>query len=117
MERIRFGPEVARTLQSPLLERASVAPLTPPMGSGRPVQCAVFRLAAGGSIRRHPAAVPQLLAVVEGEGEVSGDDGVFQRIAVGDAVHWSAGESHETRSATGLTALVIEGAGVTPRRG
>ena len=116
MERIRFGPEVAFSAQSHLLEKATVAPLTPPIRAGGPVQCAVFRLGPGGAIRRHPAVVPQILAVVEGEGEVSGSDGVFQRVAAGDAVHWTAGESHETRTATGLTAMVLEGSGITLHR-
>jgi quercetin dioxygenase-like cupin family protein len=116
VERIRFGPEAARAPKGPLLERATVAPLTAPLRAGGAVQCAVFRLDAGGAIRRHPAAVPQILAVIAGEGEVSGADGVFHPVAAGDAVHWAAGESHETRSATGLTAVVIEGPGVTPHR-
>jgi len=67
-------------------------------------------LAPGGRIGRHPAAGPQMLAVVSGEGSVSGADGDAQPIAVGVAAVWEPGEEHETRSEAGLTALVIEGA-------
>lgn len=57
----------------------------------------------------------QLLAVLEGAGEVAGPDGLLQAVGPGDAVYWEAGEQHETRSARGLTALVIECAGLLPR--
>jgi quercetin dioxygenase-like cupin family protein len=69
-------------------------------------------LAPGGRIGRHPAAGPQLLAVVSGEGTVSGADGATRPIAAGVAAVWEPGEEHETRSEIGLTALVIEGAAV-----
>ncbi len=64
-------------------------------------------------IRFGPEAAPTRVA---GEGEVSGADGVFRPVGAGDAVHWAAGESHETRSATGLTAFVLEGNGLLPHR-
>ena len=79
-----------------------------------PVQAAVLRIAANGKIARHPATVPQILAVFEGAGEVSGGNGEFQPIAVGEAVFWSEGEEHETCSDGGLTALIIEGPGLRP---
>ena len=65
---------------------------------------------------RHPATEPQILAVLEGSGRVSGSDGEFQPIAAGEAVFWSAGEEHETQTDTGLTALIIEAEGLEPRR-
>jgi quercetin dioxygenase-like cupin family protein len=65
---------------------------------------------------RHPATVPQILAVLEGNGEVSGSDGVAQPIGSGEAVFWEAGEEHETTSAAGLTALILEGAALEPYR-
>ena len=109
MERFSFASDVGFVPQGDLLERVTVAPLTPSIFEGSPIQAAVFRVAPGGRIARHPASVPQILAVLEGSGEVSGEDGVAEPIAAGEAVFWSQGEEHETTSAPGLTALVIEG--------
>jgi hypothetical protein len=66
-------------------------------------------LAPGGCIGRHPATQQQLLLVIEGVGEVSGDSGVFHPLAAGQAALWQPGEEHETRSEAGLTALIFEG--------
>src|SRR5262249_59862189 len=100
MERFGFGPEDAFTPRDELLEGVTIAPLTAPGAA----QAAIFRLAPGGRIARHPATVAQVLAVLEGDGHVSGDDGTFEPIAAGEAVFWSAGEEHETGSDRGLTA-------------
>ena len=112
MERLSFAPEAARTLANELLQEVTVAPLTAPVVRGAPFQAAVFRIGPGGRIARHPATVPQLLAVVDGSGWVSGDDGVETPISTGEAVIWRQGEEHETRSDTGLTAVIIEGEGL-----
>jgi quercetin dioxygenase-like cupin family protein len=90
----------------------SLSPLTRPLAQGASVQAACFRLAPGGRIGRHPASVPQLLAVVEGSGWVSGADGEAQAIGTGEAAWWETGEEHETWTDAGLTAIVIEGEGV-----
>ncbi len=97
-----------------LLQGVTLAPLTAPIASGASFQAAVFRIAPGGGIRRHPAAVPQLLAVLEGDGEVAGGAGVFEPVAPGDAVYFAEGEEHETRTTNGLAALIIEGPGLVP---
>jgi quercetin dioxygenase-like cupin family protein len=112
MERFRFDADAAFTADQELLERVTIAPLTPPGG----VQAAIFRMSAGGRIVRHPATVPQILAVLEGEGRVSGADGKLEAIVAGDAVFWTAGEEHETISDGGLTALVLEADGLGPPR-
>ena len=109
MERFTFASEVAFVPRGDLLEGVTVAPLTPSIFEGSPIQAAIFRVAPGGRLSRHPATLPQILAVLEGSGEVSGEDGVAEPIAAGEAVFWSQGEEHETRSASGLTALIIEG--------
>ena len=116
MERLTFGADVAFAPAEELLDGVTIAPLTAPTSAGAPCQAAVFRLAAGGRIVRHPATVPQILAVLEGNGEVSGSDGVAQPIGPGEAVFWEAGEEHETTSATGLTALILEGDALEPYR-
>jgi quercetin dioxygenase-like cupin family protein len=109
MERFSFASDVAFVPRGDLLERVTVAPLTPSILEGSLVQAAIFRVAPGGRLRRHPATFPQILAVLEGSGEVSGADGVDEAIEAGEAVFWHGGEEHETRSAGGLTALIIEG--------
>ena len=116
MERLRFGSDVAFAPREELLDGVTVAPLSAPILQGSPFQAAVFRIAPGGRIVRHPATYPQILAVLDGSGEVSGADGVDEPVEAGDAVFWQAGEDHETRTAAGLTALIIEGAGLEPFR-
>ncbi len=114
MRFVDFRPEVARRPAEELLENVTRAPLTPPLARGVPVQAACFRLASGGRIARHPASVPQILAVVAGSGWVSGSDGREEPIEAGIAVFWETGESHETRTDDGLTAIILEGEGVRP---
>jgi quercetin dioxygenase-like cupin family protein len=112
VERFRFGSDVAFAPREELLDNVTVAPLSRSLAQGSPWQAAVFRVAPGGSIVRHPATYPQVLAVLEGSGTVSGADGVDEPIEPGEAVFWRAGEEHETTSANGLTALIIEGDGL-----
>ena len=66
-------------------------------------------LAPGGSIGRHPAVGRQLLVVLDGDAEVSGSDGTVRQLSPGQAAVWEPGESHETRSAGGLSAMIVEG--------
>ena len=66
-------------------------------------------LGPNGVIGRHPALGRQLLVVLAGEASVSGSDGVTRQLSPGQAAVWEPGESHETRSATGLSALIVEG--------
>ena len=116
MRRFRFGPDVAFAAGDELLDRVTVAPLTAPIDQGSALQAAVFRLAPGGRIARHPASVPQVMAVLEGSGEVSGQSGVGEPVVAGEAVFWEAGEEHETTTSDGMTALIIEGEGLAPFR-
>jgi quercetin dioxygenase-like cupin family protein len=112
VERFSFSSELAFVPRGDLLEGVTVAPLTPSLAEGSPLQAAIFRFAPGGRLLRHPATVPQVLAVLEGSGEVSGADGVVEPIEAGEAVFWHEAEEHETTSVAGLTALIIEGEGV-----
>ena len=95
-------------------EGMTQAPLTAPLTSGAPFQAACFRLEPGGRIGRHPATFPQLLAIVEGSGWVSGAGGEPRAVAGGEAAYWEAGEEHETRTDDGLTAIVIESEELRP---
>lgn len=80
-----------------------------PLGRLGAAQATVARLAARGVIGRHDAVGAQLLAVLEGTAIVSGADGTEHEIGPGRAAIWDAGESHETRTTTGLVALILEG--------
>jgi quercetin dioxygenase-like cupin family protein len=117
VERFSFASVVAFVPHGDLLDRVTVAPLTPPVEEGSVVQAAIFRFAPGGRLLRHPATIPQVLAVLEGSGEVSGAGGVVEPIAAGEAVFWHKGEEHETISVAGLTALIIEGENLDRFRG
>jgi quercetin dioxygenase-like cupin family protein len=117
VERLRFDADAAFTPQEELLDKVTLAPLTSPLAAGAPVQAAVFRLGAGGRTARHPATLPQILAVLEGSGRVSGADGDFESIRAGQAVFWTEGEEHEVVADEGMTALVLEGPGLEPFHG
>lgn len=78
---------------------------------------AIFRMAPRGCICRHAAAVPQIIAVLEGSGEASGNSGDFEPITEGDAVYFSEGEEHEARTTEGMVVLIIEGPAVVPVEG
>lgn len=109
MERFSFGADVAFVPRGDLLERVTLAPLTPSIPEGSHVQAAIFHFAPGGRLLRHPATFPQILAILDGAGEVGGADGVVEPITAGEAVFWDEGEEHEMISAAGLTALIMEG--------
>jgi quercetin dioxygenase-like cupin family protein len=116
VQRFRFDSTVAFAPREELLDRVTAAPLSRTISSGAPFQAAVFRVAPGGRVARHPASYPQILAVLDGSGTVSGPAGVDEPIEAGEAVFWQAGEEHETKTETGLTALIIEGDGLKPFR-
>ena len=87
----------------------TVAPLTSPFEEGALVQAAIFRFAPGGRLLRHPTTIPEVFAVLEGSGEVSGADGVVEPIAAGEAVFWHKGEEQELTSVAGVTVLIVQG--------
>jgi quercetin dioxygenase-like cupin family protein len=116
VERFSFGFEVAFVPRGDLLDRVTMAPLTAPHEEGQLVQAAIFRFAPGGRLLRHPGTYPQIIAVLEGSGEVSGADGV-EAIEASEAVFLDKGEEHETKSDVGLTALIIEGESLDRFRG
>jgi quercetin dioxygenase-like cupin family protein len=109
VERFSFASDVAFVPRGDLLDGVTVAPLTQPFEEGALVQAAIFRFEPGGRLRRHPGTDPQIFAILEGSGEVSGADGDDEPIEAGEAVFLHEGEEHEMKSAAGLTALIIEG--------
>ena len=105
MQVLRFPLEDAAPIDRFESQHAMVNPLSRVHGDGA---VAVIRLGAGGVVGRHPTVRTQLFVVVEGAGVVSGDDGADVPIEQGQAALWRAGESHESRSDSGMTAVVIE---------
>ena len=77
--------------------------------AGDDAHVATVHLGPGGLIGRHPTATTQLLVVMTGEATVSGEDEPAVTIGPGHAALWQPGELHETRTQSGLVALVIEG--------
>ena len=90
---------------------ASAVPLTLPAGDAH-VVC--LRLGAVCLLGRHPASVDQLFVVVDGAGWAKGADGERIPVSAGTAIHWDAGEEHESGSDSGLTAIVVESEGLVP---
>ena len=117
MERFSFASDVAFVPRGDLLDRVTVAPLTAPHEEGAVIQAAIFRFEPGGRLLRHPATNPQILAVLDGSGEVSGAGGVDEAIEAGEAVFLHEGEEHEMKSDVRLTALIIEGESLDRFRG
>ena len=113
LKRFRFDADVAFVPHQEQLEGVTIAPLSPPIVAGSPVQAAVWRVAPGGRMVMC-GEWNTLVAVIEGSGEVSGASGAREPIAAGEAVFWEEGEEHETATATGLTAIIIEGDGLRP---
>ncbi|MCH7321438.1 cupin domain-containing protein [Solibacillus sp. MA9] len=74
----------------------------------------IMYLEENGIIGYHEASVNQILFVVQGEGNVCNGNKEFKRIQAGEAVFWKKGEWHETKTDTGLTAVVIEGETLLP---
>ena len=105
MRIFRFDPEVS----IPIDAFGSDFRFGPLAGLDSRVRVQVMHLPPDGLIGRHPTAVKQLFAVVTGEAEVSGDDGIVRAIGSGYAALWEVGEEHETRSPGGCTAICIEG--------
>ena len=105
VEILDFPREAAAPIDRFESQGATVNRLASVQGAGA---VAVIRLEARGVIGRHPAVNTQLFVVVEGVGFVSGEDAIEVPIEQGQAALWRAGESHESRTDVGLTAIVIE---------
>jgi len=114
LERYAFDQTTARPIESFGSAQAGVTHL---VSSPGPCFVVCIRLGAGGVLGRHRATENQLFLVVEGTGSVRAEAGDFAPIAAGQSAFWRAGEDHETRTETGLTAIVIEGQDIAPGPG
>lgn len=79
-----------------------------------PTNIGCIHLEENGVVGFHQAKTPQLLLVVDGEGNVRGEKAEYVKIRAGEAVFWEKDEWHETKSDKGLTAIVIEGVDLDP---
>ncbi|GEM_PF-205856 len=122
MRLVRFDSEVSRKITEFGSVGLTLAPLARFDGSGH-IIC--MRLEPDGFIGYHEAAGPQLFIVVEGEGWAQGGptsdaessegrDDARQMIGAGMAALWEAGEWHAAGTATGMTAIVIDGPAIEP---
>ncbi|MFS0749767.1 cupin [Oceanobacillus sp. 1P07AA] len=73
-----------------------------------------MHLENNGIIGYHQASVDQLLLIVNGDGWIRTSDTDQTAIHSGQAVFWKKGEWHETKTSTGLTAIVIESSPLNP---
>ncbi|MFC3746505.1 cupin [Paenibacillus sp. GCM10012306] len=71
-------------------------------------------LEGNGIVGYHQAVIPQLLLIMAGEGLVRGETDEYVKVQAGDAVFWQKEEWHETKTSTGLTALIIESETLNP---
>jgi quercetin dioxygenase-like cupin family protein len=71
-------------------------------------------LEENGIIGYHQATMPQLLLVISGEGLVRGESDEYFKVEPGTAIFWKKGEWHETKTAAGLSAIVIESEELNP---
>lgn len=106
MKIYHFGPEQGHQVTAFDSHNLS---LTGILHHSQNVRMACMRIGSEGLIGMHPASTHQLFLVIEGEGMVTGREGMPYRIKPGFAAFWEQGELHETRSQSGLTAFVLEG--------
>ena len=104
MQIFRFGQETARSIT----QFDSNLSMSRILMTAKPARIGCMYLETNGIIGFHPAATPQILLVVYGHGWVRVDSEKRVHVETGDAVFWETGEEHETRTDTGLIAIVIE---------
>jgi quercetin dioxygenase-like cupin family protein len=119
MKLFRFDAAVSRPIEafgSQALSQLWLARLEP----GPAIRVSVMHLGPGGSVGYHQAGPPQLFAVVQGAGWVTGEGEAETRervpIVAGQAAFWEAGEWHESGSEAGMMVIVVEAESLTPER-
>ncbi|MEX2395362.1 MAG: hypothetical protein WD826_12885, partial [Actinomycetota bacterium] len=85
--------------------KASKVVIAPVFISQAPSRFACFHIGAGGFVPAHPATGPQLFAVVEGSGWVSGADGKKVPITAGQAAYWEPYEMHASGTDDGMRVI------------
>jgi hypothetical protein len=88
--------------------KTSKVVISPVFMSESPSRVVCFHIGAGGFVPVHPARGPQLFAVVEGSGWVSGSDGKKVPINAGQAAYWEPDEMHGSGTEGGMRVIVVE---------
>jgi quercetin dioxygenase-like cupin family protein len=78
------------------------------------VRVDVAFLGPGDRVGLHRAGLPQLFCVITGSGWVRGGDDQEVAISGGEAVYWTSGEWHATRTDDGLTAVIVQAEALNP---
>lgn len=110
MQIFKFGPEVGRVIT----QFESNFVMSRVVATKQPSHIGCMHLEQNGIIGLHQASCPQLLLIVSGHGWVRTDAAGEVAVGVGDAVFWDRGEWHETRTDTGLIAIVVESDELNP---
>lgn len=105
MQIYNFSKEVGKSIeafgsQQLFISRILSAAVSPHVGC--------MHLGVKGFVGWHQTPIPQLFLVISGEGWVRAGGDVEVPITAGYAAYWDKDEWHETRTDTGLTAMVIE---------
>lgn len=82
--------------------------------TAQPAHISCMHLGEDGVVGYHQATSPQLLLIVSGEGLVRAEQEEYFKVKAGDAVFWNKDEWHETKTSTGLMAIVIESEELVP---
>ncbi|RDI38462.1 cupin [Falsibacillus pallidus] len=113
MKFFRFDEEVKRSITAFNSRNVGISPI---MKSAAPSQIGCMHFSGDSVLGMHPATCPQLFLVTDGSGWVKlrGEDPV--PVEAGTAVFWETGEEHESGSANGMTAFVMEGEHFSPEK-
>ncbi len=106
----RFDPEVSRRVEQ---HDSSFLHQFLSITKDGALAVSIMQFDAGDHVGYHQA-MPQLFAVVAGEGWVQDESRVDVEIAAGRAAFWDAGEWHAARAGTTMTAIVLEGESLGP---
>ncbi len=80
----------------------------------KPVHIGCMFIGPEGIVGLHKATINQLFLVLNGQGWVTGKEGIRFNIQSGKAAYWESGEIHESGSELGMTVIVIEGEDLEP---
>lgn len=80
----------------------------PAAGKGRNTRTHVVHIAPGGTLGEHEATMRQVFAVIDGEAEISTEQGARVPLPAGRFVVWEVGELHQTWALSAVTAVIVE---------
>lgn len=113
MKFFRFGRDVRREITA--FNSLNVG-ITPIIKNEGPISVGCMYFDKDSVVGMHPATVPQLFLVIEGDGWVQVEGSEKVPVSKGTAVFWDAGEQHESGSETGMTAIIIESPSLHPEQ-